>query len=60
VKMTAALRRCNAQADPGGMCFCVDTATGQRLNAMSRPHMVPAGERDMLNCTEGELQFTAL
>lgn len=45
---------------PRGMCFCVDTATGQRLSGMSRPHMVPAGERDMLNCTEGELQFTAL
>ena len=37
------------------MCFCVDTTTGQRLNGMFKPHMVPAEERETLNCTEGEL-----
>ena len=36
-----------------GMCFCVDTTTGHRLNGM--PHTVPVEERDTINCTRGEL-----
>lgn len=36
-----------------GMCFCVNTTTGHRLNGM--PHTVPVEERDTINCTRGEL-----
>lgn len=38
---------------PRGMCYCVNTTTGRRLNGM--PHNVPVKERDTINCTKGEL-----